>query len=571
MLACKTRRVVGWRVHTSFACESLVTRTGFGAYEVRLYDCTVFSEKGEGFKSNETAEALSKPKRAAGDSSSAPEEAAAAGPGPTTQASRDKQLAERKSLSIADTANDSNWEQELEDLIGGSGDELLDAPDAGSRRPRRIKRVKNAVYEIYEEIEETTTVTEIMNQLGSKLSKTITRAGHDVEVMEEPEVTVDVLNGRPLEEGEVRRDGLVEEEDDWMEVNDLLDGESTDSVAPSSQDYTMHEDRKLQLVLRTITKRLRERKQMIRRMPTDETSTPDSSERDSSRSDVGRIEWSQAPDSSRLSISRSPPAGFLSAARDKSSAGPKLSMVSAVSHASTAGDMSSSPPITNDNPKTTKHRLYSARDSSPSQASASPPVSLPPAQSMLDHAIGKAKQVLKPSVRHPKPHSRNSTGASSPKRFKRSSSDSSPSDSIALDRPTTPDRSVNHNLPSAPPPSPQSPTVLLSSATAPSDHQRDNVASETVENPALIAKPSRDSSSHCVRTITNHVQSASQEAGPTANDSQPEDLYPHDHLIRNIHRFMRYSSAAYGVSDSTRQMSSQLTCVAKFPAYSRLG
>jgi hypothetical protein len=34
------------------------------------------------------------------------------------------------------------------------------------------------------------------------------------------------------------------------------------------------------------------------------------------------------------------------------------------------------------------------------------------------------------------------------------------------------------------------------------------------------------------------------------SEDTPDKIFPHDDLVRNIHRFMRYSSAAYGVSDA---------------------
>jgi hypothetical protein len=36
---------------------------------------------------------------------------------------------------------------------------------------------------------------------------------------------------------------------------------------------------------------------------------------------------------------------------------------------------------------------------------------------------------------------------------------------------------------------------------------------------------------------------------PDKSEDTPDKIFPHDDLVRNIHRFMRYSSAAYGVSD----------------------
>ena len=55
-------------------------------------------------------------------------------------------------------------------------------------------------------------------------------------------------------------------------------------------------------------------------------------------------------------------------------------------------------------------------------------------------------------------------------------------------------------------------------------------------------------------------------------DESPALLFPHDSLIANIHRFMRYSSAAYGVSPYNRHVShSGLTSSNTFYVYLALG
>ena len=52
-----------------------------------------------------------------------------------------------------------------------------------------------------------------------------------------------------------------------------------------------------------------------------------------------------------------------------------------------------------------------------------------------------------------------------------------------------------------------------------------------------------------IQTASNRIQSATSTIAPERGSAGAEDqLFPHDSLVRNLHRFMRFSSAAYGVS-----------------------
>lgn len=53
-------------------------------------------------------------------------------------------------------------------------------------------------------------------------------------------------------------------------------------------------------------------------------------------------------------------------------------------------------------------------------------------------------------------------------------------------------------------------------------------------------------SSRSVHTQQSHFSSSTQAPPSASADANPEGLFPRDHLVRNIHRYCRYSSAAYG-------------------------
>lgn len=48
------------------------------------------------------------------------------------------------------------------------------------------------------------------------------------------------------------------------------------------------------------------------------------------------------------------------------------------------------------------------------------------------------------------------------------------------------------------------------------------------------------------QTRESHSQFHSSTQAPPSNEASPAALYPDDHLIKNIHKFCRFSSAAYG-------------------------
>jgi hypothetical protein len=69
------------------------------------------------------------------------------------------------------------------------------------------------------------------------------------------------------------------------------------------------------------------------------------------------------------------------------------------------------------------------------------------------------------------------------------------------------------------------------------EHER---ATETVDQPLASPRSDHDATVQGPETMAD-----------LPKDEIPDVLFPHDSLITNLHRFMRYSSAAYGVSPSS--------------------
>ena len=75
-----------------------------------------------------------------------------------------------------------------------------------------------------------------------------------------------------------------------------------------------------------------------------------------------------------------------------------------------------------------------------------------------------------------------------------------------------------------------------------------NIVSQTPER-AKRARNSMTTVHESIQTSSNRIQSATSTIAPERGSAGAEDqLFPHDSLVRNLHRFMRFSSAAYGVS-----------------------
>lgn len=108
-------------------------------------------------------------------------------------------------------------------------------------------------------------------------------------------------------------------------------------------------------------------------------------------------------------------------------------------------------------------------------------------------------------------------------------------------RGSSPERS-GHVSPSSSPelcparfvPPPPSPTVSRFRPIS-----RPEETSSALNRPTLVTD-------HSLRMSDHRIQTLSSQALPTRGDGSPDSLFPHDSLIKNIHRFMLFSSAAYG-------------------------
>ena len=490
---------------------------------------------------------------------------AIAGPGPSTLASRERrstspsekvngrfwmqdsaqqQYSSRKTAAGPSKSNSTNVEDlwELENLVGESGNEEYDGPpDETIRQERRLKRMRDDMVEITDELSESTIITQMLERVhddGRRWSSPW-HAHARQRSAPLPDVTFEDAEDEELGNRvstitkSPRRQSMAsllstEDDNDWIEVDQLLDevrdkeeddiasapNESASVGTMSYREALEHPSvnaERIQLVLKTMTNKLLQRKRTVRRVRAEDLSDTSSLEGTIGREgsvtptlpDVRRIEWDK----------HSP--------NQSSSAAPSAVLASSHLHRE-SGVSSALGGMSRFLPSQTKRHPPSAYGR-PDQTSSSK-------ESSMGRAMSKARSAFRP-------------------RSQRSSRSSSPDWSATVPAPSTSSsRSTPEfaHSPSTTPPTEASPvfgegvkapppTPLISSFFRRSGLRESQGARE---------RPSVTAMQESVRTSQSRIQAASSQAVLESSAS----LFPHDSLIRNIYRFMRYSSAAYGVS-----------------------
>ncbi|ORY35472.1 hypothetical protein BCR39DRAFT_555621 [Naematelia encephala] len=517
---------------TAFACLQTATwkRTAERMQMKVLYDCTVTSKLDESYKSatmvlnnlpppSEQHQRLVQPN----------EPPPLAGPGPSTIAARDRQrfppfgphqevqddrqeetrLPQKPTLGLDDL-------RALDDLLGESDDEEgQESRNAGEhvRRLRRSKRRTRDTFEITDTLTESTVVTHLLEQRSSEVQ--VRPTDHPrVSSIAMPELQVEDAGDEDVQISVTRQVGptgvstLVDgDENEWIEVDQLLDDDLRDengSVIPSipnggssvaSQAYSdalehpSASSERIQLVFKTMTNKLLQRKRTFRRVRAEDTSDGGgrdigtlqgkrSASRLGSRPDVRKVDWGKKPRSPSVSSSG------------------------------------------NGTPSKT-HRVVVRQTDSPPPTLESPRKS----ESQFGKAVSRARSALSIG-------SRQNSRETSPHRSNTPTPPSTPPPASQESKPNT--REAFRTGVRAPPPSP------MASKPAPRPSSNSYRDRENHRN-----RPSLTAVQETVHSSQSRIQAASAQR-PEQADETPASLFPHDSLIRNIHRFMRYSSAAYG-------------------------
>ncbi|KAL1411307.1 hypothetical protein Q8F55_002258 [Vanrija albida] len=569
---------------TAFACLQSAT-WGRSSQRLKfrvLYDCTITISDDESFSANTE-----------GPTTITEELAIEDAPGPSTISGRrrreelpaievsvDEEDAEMASASREATPSrtlgptpesnanaDLELLRQLEHLVGESADDAV-FDDNTRRRTSRLKRLREDTFEITDEVSESTVVTQTFERLStatapssprsSRFSGTGTIRGRTASIAPNDDVLIETLelddNAMAVDDDERVTDAsasttprtptsalprsnsilplsdivptVVEaDETEWIEVDHLLDDGTRDDtlpsapngVPPSSPVASIHQPdhqntEKIQLVLRTMTNKLLQRKRVVRRVQQSRMSASPSpppsrgqrsggpSRDEANRPDVRAIQWEvptrPAPPPPRQAT---PP----KERRGSSSAG-------------TSGGRSSPKP--SPSPKG-KGRIF-------------------PRRSMLglrDERSESSSNEAGPSRPRRDGSTRNRDAGSSAFGSVRSAFSHSkhappvpfPGASEVKKEPpmrVAPNSPPGARVPRVPPPTPYAPPQRLPRTT-----------STTTVQESLRTRANR------VRTESAQMFTPSAPTVDTATN-----LFPHEPLIKNIHRFMRYSSAAYG-------------------------
>lgn len=555
-----------------------------------MYDCTVVQEQDDSFTSQTriTAHdnlATSEPEAIDG----LHEPLAIPGPGPSTLAARERQLSSgpmeevngrhwahmqsstTTSSSRPHTRNltatasfphsirpsrpvsmdfDDLWE--LEDLVGESGtDEYDGPPDESVRQQRRLKRLRDDTVEITDELTESTIITQTLERVhedgrrwsspwhAPRRSRTLPDVTVEVAEEEEPGIRMETTVNTPRRRSTSSLSSKGDE-NDWIEVDQLLEPDERDDEgveipsAPNGStsvgtmsyrdalEHPLASSERIQLVLKTMTNKLLQRKKTVRRVRADSPSGASSREGTIERSgsetaletprpDVRRIEWSEeSPSRSAMTSSTSSYAP------------------SASTHTSDSGQT----------PTKGMSRLFSSKQKTPPSAfdgqTAIPAMKV----SSMGHAFSRARSAFRSSSRRP---SRTASPESSTATSTRPPFPSQDSTCQTASPISTPSSEAPNAVPQGV--KPPLPTPYVSMLFGRPEF-RDNRAPPRTDRSSNghDQRPSINAVHESVRTSRTRIQAGESEA---VSDT-PATLFPHDSLIKNIHRFMRYSSAAYG-------------------------
>ncbi|WVF72728.1 hypothetical protein IAT40_007546 [Kwoniella sp. CBS 6097] len=451
-----------------------------------------------------------------------------------------------------------DWSMDdLDEIVGESGDEIYGGPpNEVSREEHRQARK----LEITDELRQSTVVSQMLYQIRNDGIRYRTAPLHRRQ-LSLPEFTsrliqrVDTDDDDPMSEIEVSSatsctnsprprsafsmlSGMEEnreDENDWIEVDQLLEDDAHQKALPVDQsigsnayldalEHPQHNMERIKLVLQTVTHKFEQRKRTIRHLREEarggstsphediimisESRGGDRSGGQSSSSQVRPVDWDgtlrarvDSHGNSRARTSSSTPrlrAGSLS----RSISNPALSR-SSISPLTPAFTNSTpiSPRSSRDTGTSTPNAIGPRHTSaSPLRRRRPPPISLTPHSEALAAGVG---------VKAPPP---------------------SPCDSLML---------------------PQLVTAIATTASVQGTDQNQREASISPMQPVAtrtLAAPSPAAPGTTGQSPATQVQAQSvvSRSIPPGEAGSPNNLFPHEGLIRNIHRFMKFSSAAYG-------------------------
>ena len=403
--------------------------------------------------------------------------------------------------------NDTPSELETNDWVMEDIDSVYEAMPERTRTRKRTRRTGSDVYEVTEEYTESTTVTQTFEHVSPVVEQPSTRHIHR-RMRSEP-LSLDLLDRvRTSLAITPQSESAPIDDPEWAAVDRLLDQEliSTPSnddpveIAVSREETSANNgSEQVQLVLRTTSHKLLSRKRVVRRISTDEVTSESTTVPEAKSTESRGFPWSRGRNGSP---SRRP------------------SPSSATSAATTEPVITT----TSSSPRRRKGILSSI------------PVGSDIGRPVVKLPSIRARSLLKPFTMS----SRRTPRATSPTPM---APTSSPVASSAIVEEEDEDM-LDLEEPVGPPSSPLTSTGALdseSSLTFPVAGPSLDRGGNGTKSHRRLPSFSRVDSQSSVR-----FSSMLTEAPPAFGTDTPEALFPHDLLLKNIHRFMKFSSAAYG-------------------------
>ncbi|KAL7417827.1 hypothetical protein BDY24DRAFT_373037 [Mrakia frigida] len=502
--------------------------------------------------------------------------------------------------------DDIIWE--LEKLVGEDPDEVLEGDERSRRRVSRLggrgRRSSDAYYEITEQVTESVTETQTVEHYNLSDLQQSQHGQPALRNRTQPSSSSNPQQAVLLEDEWVEVDNVVNPPYDATSpessspspmqlISSSPNGSSENPTVASAAyrdalEHPQANSLRVQVILKTTIKKLLEKKRIVRRVPPEPNASPDGSSRRLQKPDPRSLSWNEdeaeevesmmgggttsadsSPGPSR-SISAAPslglnpvhahappPSGSVNGrpstmrpsllprggSRDEEGGsldGKKHGSFSrAISKAksSLSGKTSAASSPSSTPTKSPPRLLNSAArnvgsPTSKSRSLSSPPLrdgALHPTRSTSPNRSTAHHPLFVPHPSDPNPSSESSSPTASSNSFPSVSSTGTARPRPAR-RPSSPEEPKHHSDSSHPP---NRLRVPLNSPTAPK------------RKAPRLRQPSTTTSTRSVLTQQSQFQTTTQ-AGPSNDESHLEGLFPRDHLIKNIHKFCRYSSAAYG-------------------------
>jgi hypothetical protein len=408
----------------------------------------------------------------------------------------------------------------------------LESPEKPRRR--QLKRVHTDTYEITDEFSESMVVTQTLERLGPSppererpLPRSSTANIPDVlveAVDEDVEMSDQSDKFRPPATP-MQTPVVEEDETEWIEVDHLLDeprsNASSSAMVPSvPSDQSVLSDEpspsgstdRIQLVLRTMTNKLLQHRRTVRRVkrvsPSQSPSPPPGSTRERERSRSPFASSAAEPVVAPVAATRDHGRGDVrSIDWGRSESGPSTRRGSSTPRGSPQKRRAdATPPPPPSSPE--------KRPASPSKGKGKAKMGRRSIAALRDAANFRAT-LRNNKNRQPFPE------------FTERQEEAGPSEPINV--------SVRQTL--RPAPSVESPPPSPSTIRGPAPPP------PTPFGPRRVQRGSMHGS---MRTRSSRIQASSSQIFTAGQRDTAANLFPHEPLIKNIHRFMRYSSAAYG-------------------------